>query len=340
MNLWLSLVLMTVGQPQAPIEKEIVFKGAGGMELKGTLTSPGKSSAHPVAAMLLLPGSGPTDRNGNQPPALTTDLLKEISVGLASKGIATFRFDKRAAHVYLNHYAKMSAGEMSEFFKWENFVSDATDAMKMLAAQPGIDPKRVGVIGHSEGAEIALQIGKNEAGKADQPAAIVTLGGAGRTMGPILHEQIKLALDRQKAPEDVQKTYLDFIDKACAQVAKTATYPSDPPAGLGALFNSTTTRIMQAYCAIDPLELAAKYPGPVLVLNGANDTQISAERDLPRLVGALKKRTSGSVDSLVVPDASHNFKSTKDGNKDAFTGPMAPVALEKLQLFLAKVFKG
>ena len=68
-------------------------------------------------------------------------------------------------------------------------------------------------------------------------------------------------------------------------------------------------------------------------MNGQKDTQVSAERDAPRLVSALKTRTSGKVESLIVPDTSHNFKSTKFGTDDAFEGPMIPEAMAMIIKF-------
>ena len=355
MSLWVGMALMMVAQ--GPVEQPVEFKGAGGITLYGTLTMPAgtatlESAAAPghvadkekvlkvktgisVPGVLLLPGSGPTDRDGNQPPALITDVLKQISNGLAEKGIATLRFDKRATRAYLSQFPK-DQSKWAEFFKWENFVDDATAAYRFLGAQPGVDGKRVAIIGHSEGAEIALQIGSNLVGQSNPPAALVTIGGAGRPMGPILTEQIGRALERQKALPPVKKIYMDGLQKAIDQTIKTGTYPDDVPAGLKVLFNPTTTMLMRSYLTIDPSQLASHYSGPVLLINGAHDTQVSPDRDTPKLKDALAARSAGTVEMLIVPDASHNLKSTSGGNDDAFTGPVAPLALTKIVQFLIK----
>jgi len=336
MSAMLALVAMALGR--APVQTEISFTGAGNFTLKGTLSMPA-NSGNKLPGVLLLPGSGPSDRNGNQPPGLTTDILKQISDSLNAKGIATLRFDKRAAHTYTAFFMKMKREEYAEFFKWDNFVDDATAALKFLGSQSGVDPKRLAIVGHSEGAEIALQIGSAQANSSLRPAALVTLGGAGRPMGPILHEQIANALERQKVPSDRRSAYLDYVDKAAAQVAKDATFPPDPPAGLGALFNDTTAKLMQAYCKIDPTDLAKAYPGPVLVLNGGNDTQVSPVRDSPKLRTALESRSSGTVEMVIVPRASHCLKATTDQTNDVFEGPVVPLALDTIQQFLVKELK-
>ena len=328
MSLLAGLVVLFAGQ--VSLDKEVVFKGAGGLDIRGTLAMPAGATGK-VPAVLLLPGSGPTDRNGNQVPFFVTDLLKEISQSLNADGIATLRFDKRASATYRSSFMKLGVQGMAEFFKWENFVGDATQALRFLQSQQ--------VIGHSEGALIALQIGSNEAGQPNSPATLITMGGTGRPMGPILHEQIARALDKQKQVDPVRKMYLDAVDRATAQVAKSGTYPSDLPGGLQSLFNPTTTKLMQSYCSIDPTNLARHYRGPVLVLNGADDTQVSPERDSPRLKEALQTRSKGIVEMLIVPKASHNFKSTINGDKDATKGPVSSLAMDKIKAFLNKHLK-
>jgi len=333
MSLLVGVVAMVMAA--APVEKQVTFTGAGGLTMYGTLTMPANSAGHMVPGAILLPGSGPTDRDGNQAPVIVTDILKQISAALAESGIASLRFDKRATRLFGPKFPS-TAPELAEFFKWNNFVGDATGALRFLQQQPGVDGKRVAIIGHSEGAEIALQIGSNLAKDPLKPAALITIGGAGRPMGPILHEQIELRLTQQKVPSPMKKVYMDYVDKAVAQVAASATFPPDPPAGLESLFNPTTTKIMQDYCRIDPAELAKNYPGPVLVINGGQDQQVSPEKDAPALKAALQKRSTGSVEMLIAPDTSHNMKSTAGGNKDMFTGPVVPMVLSKIQQFLTK----
>ena len=89
---------------------DVEFAGSDGFTLRGTLTSP--QSGGPSPAILLIPGSGPTDRNGNQPPALVTDLLKQLADVLTKSGFTTLRFDKRATHVYAAVWPKISTGKI------------------------------------------------------------------------------------------------------------------------------------------------------------------------------------------------------------------------------------
>ena len=298
-----------------------------GLMLVGTFQLP-EGSAGKAPAILLIPGSGPTDRDGNSSLGIKTDLLKQIAEELAKNGIASLRFDKRAINNYAASWPK-DPKEISHYFRWQNFVDDASAAFDFLSQQPEVDPAKVGILGHSEGALISLNIGADRAGKPNAPKAMILMGSTGRPMGPIFHEQIARQLKKSGATDAVAKPYLDYVDAASKALAANQPLPPNMPTGLGGLFNPSALEIVGAYCRLDPVDFAKKVQGPVLVMNGQKDTQVSAERDTPRLVAALKARTSGMVESLIVPDASHNFKATANLGDDAFDGPIVsgPLAL-------------
>src|SRR5438128_1948923 len=127
-----AMLLAAFAIAHATTTKEISFAGVGGLKLQGTFEAP--AGATGMKALLLLPGSGPTDRNGNQPPGLITDLLKQIADDLAAHGIASFRFDKRAAHVHAADWPK-DASKLNDFFAWDKFVGDAGAALDVLRKQ-------------------------------------------------------------------------------------------------------------------------------------------------------------------------------------------------------------
>jgi dienelactone hydrolase len=383
--------------PSAPNHTalEITFPGANNLDLKGELLlpplPPSNGIPHKLPAVLLLPGSGPTDRNGNQPPLLVTDLLKQIAERLAAEGIASLRFDKRAAPGYRDTWPKDLAA-MSDFFSYDNFINDAKGALAYLRGREEIDPKRVAMIGHSEGGLFTLQIARDlDAASAvpaehpvakpdpkadpkpatDQPptdpakppaekqikpqplAAIVLMGTAGRTLGPVVHEQIAAALKAQGADEAATKLYMEATDNAIAAITKDAKVPADIPPGLVGLFNASAAKLMQSYFTVDPAELAKQYRGPVLILQGEKDAQVSKDRDTPRLLEALEQRARkpttpppstnpaiappvriDSVELAIIPNASHNLKPVTGPRDPAFTGPVVPEALDKLAAWL------
>ena len=165
--------------PAASMSREVTFTGAGGLVLQGTLLLPAAQPGTKTPAMLLLAGSGPTDRDGSSPLVgdVTGDgLLKQIATRLAAAGIATLRYDKRATKGYAAHFPKDPAG-LNAFFSWKNFVDDAQAGMDFLRVQSQIDPARVGVLGHSEGGMIAIQLGAKST--TTRPAALVLVGTPG-----------------------------------------------------------------------------------------------------------------------------------------------------------------
>lgn len=287
----------------------------------------------PAAALLLLPGSGPTDRDGNQAPAVVTDLLKELAEKLTKEGYATFRFDKRATPRYSGMWPK-DVSKLSAFFGWDRFTSDARAALTFLQKQPGVDATRTGIIGHSEGSGLGIQIGKDTVGKPGAPKVLVLMGSPGRPLAPIIREQLSQSLGRANASSEMIKEYMDYTEAALKQVRGKGTFPPKPPSGLIGLFHPSSAALVRAYVTIDPAQNLKSFKGPVLVLQGGKDIQISVRRDTPLLEKALKAR-GGKYEIFVVPSASHNFKLVIDPAKESgFSGPIADTAIEKLTTWL------
>ena len=287
---------------------------------------PGKG---PFPALLLLPGSGPTDRDGNSGMGIQTDILKQIAESLALKGVASLRFDKRAIARYSLQWPKDLAS-LNQFFSYRNFVDDAKAAYADLRSQPGVDPSRCGILGHSEGGLFALQIGSELAGRPDAPNKLLLLSTAGRPMGEVIHDQLKRRLSGPGVPQELGDRLLRYSDDACAALTAGRPLPPNTPAELKALYNPTVIDILTNYVRIDPAELAKKCVGPVLVLNGGDDTQVSPTLDAPRLARALRSRDKGAVKMVIVPGASHNLKSTAQQGPDAFGGTVVPEAMEAI----------
>ncbi len=317
-------------------ETEVTFKGEDGLVLSGTFEMPAHAANARISAMLLIPGSGPTDRNGNS-PLLTVkiDLLKEIADRLAASGIASLRFDKRVLPRYRPNWPT-DISKMADFIAFEKFVGDAKGAYRFLLNNEELDHSRVGILGHSEGALLTLQIASDLANTPESPKAIVLLGSTGRKMGEVLHDQLAAKLPVQLGSAEAAKPYLAYSDAACAAAAAGKPYPPNPPAGLVPLYNPSTLKLLGAYCRIDPATLAINYTGSALAVNGGDDTQVSPLKDTPKIEAALKARKTGVYEVLIVPKASHNLKSTAAGDKDAFTGPIVPSAIDKIISFLGK----
>ncbi len=287
--------------------------------------------------MLLLPGSGPTDRDGNSGNGMDvgkTDILKQVAEHLAAHGIASFRYDKRAMLRYKSFWPK-SPEQLNKFFSYEHFVNDAGNALTFLKAQSAIDAKRIGVLGHSEGGLFALQLCRNLAKTNQEPWKLVLMSAAGRTFGPVVHDQLEFRLKLANTPDEQAKPFVAWWDAAAEAVAKDKPLPPNQPPQLAPLLNPTVMDLMRAYCRVDPADLFRDTTEPVLILNGSDDTQVSPTKDATRLEEAMKLRKSPATGQLkIISKVSHNYKSTVDGNLDATDGPVSPEALDAMTKFL------
>ena len=251
---------------------------------------------------------------------------------LAKEGIASFRFDKRSAATYADKWPK-DMKKLDETFAWKAFLGDALAAYRLLRQQPEVEAKRVGILGHSEGGLIALNLAHDLAGKPEAPAAMVLVATSGRPLDAVVLEQMHALLPKQIPDKETLKTYLDYVDKAVPQVKKEKTLPPNTPQGLFGLFNPTVISLLHSYFTMDPITFAAKYSGPVLIVQGEKDTQVSAARDAPRLAEALKKRAGKVSELFLVPNASHNLKEVKSAEELGIAGPVVPAALDKIAIW-------
>src|ERR1700731_4650374 len=135
--------------------RDVRFAGAAGTTLAGTLLLPLVSEIQRVPGVVLISGSGPTDRDGNNPlvPA-RLDTLKLIAERLAAAGIATLRYDKRGIGQSTQRPLG-SFGEQEHFFLWDHFVADAVAAQTELLRHDEIKSYATAFLGHSEGGLLA-----------------------------------------------------------------------------------------------------------------------------------------------------------------------------------------
>jgi hypothetical protein len=306
-------------------QQDVIFAGAGGVRLAGTLTVPDdRPGSRPLAAILLLAGSGPTDRDGNQLPTIRTDILKQIAEALAAQGFASLRFDKRGVGGSL----PLPVGvPIEDLASWDSFVGDAKQAYGYLCAQPNIDPRRTGILGHSEGGLIAL-----DAAMALNPVpqVLVLVSTPGRRVDVVVNEQLVRLLKVQQATADQTRYYLDKNDAIVATIRQTGKVPDDVPAGLAALYPPYLGKYYRSLLALDPADRAMRYPGPVLILQGERDVQVSPTADAPALDAALRRRRPDDHALVIVRGASHNMKVLGSSADPGLTGPIAPQAASAL----------
>lgn len=219
--------------------------------LHATLLTPeGPTSAVAV----ILPGSGPTDRDGNSPGGLVASTYRLLAEGLAEQGVATVRIDKRG----VGQSAPAMIAEQDLTF--QTYIDDAR-AWAAEAARVTGQPC-VWLIGHSEGSQIALASAQD-----GNPSVcgLVLLAGAGRPAGVVLREQFRAAL-----PEALQAPAFAALDEL--EAGRTVT---DAPPELAALFRRSVQPYLISWIGLDPTDLIRAYEGPVMIGQGSTDIQVT-----------------------------------------------------------------
>ena len=258
--------------------------------LDAVLTTPADVERPPV--VLLIAGSGSTDRDGNGPQAKPAT-LKKLAEQLAERKIATLRYDKRGAGGWKAEFGK------PEDFRFKDYVDDAVSLVNYLRDSGKFS--RVAVAGHSEGGLVAIL-----AARQMQVDRVVLLVTAARRQGDLLKAQ----LERRQIPPDVLEPILKAIDSIMA--GQTV----DPPPRGFAIAPSMQASLASAF-VIDPIDPLKSIDRPVLIVGGGRDLQVA------RLDFAALSAASPLAKTLWVPDMNHVLNDVTDDadNMAAYNQP-------------------
>lgn len=249
-------------------EREVVIARDWG-DISATLNTP---EAGCDVAVLIVAGSGPTDRNGNSGQSLNTYTYKMLSDNLVKSGIAVLRYDKRAiGRSRLNDPATIPN------LVFGDFVDDAARCVDYLHSE-GF--KKVVVAGHSEGGEIALHLALREDVAVD---GLVLLCCPGFPMDQILNAQLSAQLVPQHVGLMVTATTIIKRIKAGERVPVESI-----PQELLSLFHPSVQPFLCSSMAFDPAELMSRVEQPTLVISGGRDIQVTKE-NAERLMAGAKR---------------------------------------------------
>ncbi len=265
-------------------EVDVSLPGEG-VALAGTLALPDAQGPHPVA--LILPGSGPIDRDANH-KRMRLSISRDLAVALADSGIASLRYDKRG--VGRSEGAFLAAGMTDN-------GGDARAALGWLGSRPEVRADGVFVVGHSEGALLATALAATA--DDDSIAGVVLLSPsatAGERMLAWQTRQIAATLPRPVRLL-LKLLWIDVVKKQQANVARLRRTTTDVARIGGRKMNARWHRELLDF---DPVPLLAKIRVPVLALTGAKDLQVDPE-DLKRIAATVP----APVETVLVPDLTH-----------------------------------
>lgn len=269
--------------------------------LKATLLKPAGVAKPPV--VVILPGSGPTDRDGNSPLGVRGSTYRLLAEGLAAQGVASLRMDKRG--MFANAGAAPDPNRV--------FIDDlAVDALAWAAkARAETGAPCAWLAGHSEGSLVALVAGQ----KGEGLCGLILLSGSGRPYGTILRAQLKA--NPANAP---------LLDQALAaldalEAGKHADTSTMHPALLP-LFHPVVQDFLINAMAKDPAGLIAAYGKPVLILQGSTDIQVLVED------ANLLKAAQPKAELVVLEGVNHLLKAApadRAANLATYSNPDLPL---------------
>ena len=326
-------------KPYPYVVEEVSFPaGDGKVTLAGTLTIP--QGAGPFPAAVFVGGSGPADRDettaGHKPFLVLADLL-------ARKGIAALRYDKRGIGQSTGNYEQATVDDLA---------GDVQAALNYLKTRKEVDPKRTGVLGHSEGGILAEQVAVHTS-DLDWLVLLATPATTGeRTLlrqseliartGGLPEEQITRSqqLDRmaygavreEKSPSALEARLRNLIEKSGLSA-------SMPPAALQAQIRLMTTPWFRQYLDLNPAPLLEQIKCPVLALNGDRDLQVDADQTVPVLRQAYEKSGNKDFTVMEIEGVNHLFQKAQSGSPalyGAIEETIAPEVLNAITAWLAR----
>lgn len=271
-------------RPDSFKDQEVKF-GLPEWQLPGTLSVPNGSG--PFPAVVLVHGSGAHDRDETIGPLKP---FRDLAGGLASRGIAVLRYDKRTLV-----YASKMAGMQSLTVK-EEAMDDALAAAEYLRTLPNIDPNRVFIAGHSLGAMLAPRIGAADA----RLKGLVMLAAPARPLEDLILEQVTYVAGLQASSPETQKGVAQ-VQAQVARVKDPNLTPATPPSELPLSIPAPYWLDLRAY---DQVAVARSLQMPMLILQGERDYQVSMT-DFQIWKMALGNRSD--VRLISYPNLNHPF---------------------------------
>ena len=236
--------------------------------IDGTLLTPNNVIKPNLA--IIIAGSGPTDRDGNQ-NFLKNNSLKKLAVNLTNNNIATYRYDKRIVK-------QLKSNNLDKNIIFDHFVTDAKSVIDYFKSTKNFN--KIYVIGHSQGSLVGMLAAK------DRADGFISLAGAGQSIDQVIIEQVN-----KTAPNFTEDT------KRIFKTLKEGKTTTDYPMALSSIFNVEIQKFMINWMKYNPTEVLSTLNIPILVINGTKDLQVS-ESEAKLLKEANKDATLKIIENM------------------------------------------
>jgi hypothetical protein len=281
---------------------------ANGFNLAATLSKPpsvaaapasGKSRVQKLPAVILVPESGPVDRDGT---VAGISIFAQIANTLADAGFIVIRYDKRGIG---------QSGGRDESATMKDYAEDARAVVEYLRKRKDIDEQRIAVVGHSEGGLVGML---TAADAKKRIAALVLLATPGTTGAELVLEQQRHLLDRMELPEGEKRDRMDLQQRIQKAVVSGQGWESIP-AGYR---RQADTPWFRSFLTFDPAPVMAKVAQPVIVIQGDRDRQVAARHAQLLADAARARKTNPAADLVVVEGINHLLVPAPTGEVDEY----------------------
>jgi pimeloyl-ACP methyl ester carboxylesterase len=258
---------------------------AAGFNIAGTLTMPKGEGRLRHPTVVLVAGSGPVDRDET---VAGIPIFAQLAGALAERGFMVLRYDKRGVG---------QSGGRTETVTLEDYADDVMAIMKWLGKRDDVDPRRMSVVGHSEGGAVAMIAATRE----KKIASIVLVGATGSTGADLVLEQQRHQLDLMKVPDAERQQKIDLQQKVQAAVITEKGWEGVPEE----VRRQADTAWFKSLLQFDPARVMPQIKQPILIVQGDLDTQVPPHHAEQLAELARKRKKAPPIETVHLPGVNH-----------------------------------
>jgi pimeloyl-ACP methyl ester carboxylesterase len=272
---------------------------ANGFSIAGTLTKPPVPGRLRHPTVVLVGGGGQVDRDG---AVAGIPIMSQLAGALARDGYMVIRYDKRGV---------WQSGGRNEAATQRDYADDLIGIVKWLAKRDDVDQRRISLIGHSEGGMIAMLAAARE----KKIGSLVLMGTSGTTGADLVLEQQRRELDRLKLSDTEKADKIALQKQIQAAVIQGTGWDSLSPE----VRKQAESPWFRSLLMFDPAETMERIKQPVLVLQGALDTQVEPHHaEKLAALGRARKKDAGPIEIVHFPGLNHLFVPATTGSVDEY----------------------